>query len=53
MNTNIQRTAAPLDLIGSSPRFRALLTEVELESGAFWPPPRPPNAVLTGLGCMF
>jgi formate hydrogenlyase transcriptional activator len=29
MNTDIQRSVAPLDLIGSSPRFRALLTEVE------------------------
>jgi formate hydrogenlyase transcriptional activator len=29
MNTNIQRSAAPLDLIGSSPRFQALLTEVK------------------------
>jgi formate hydrogenlyase transcriptional activator len=28
MNTDIQRTAAPLDLIGSSPKFRTLLTEV-------------------------
>src|ERR1700693_1899584 len=29
MNTDIQRSAAPLDLIGSSPKFRALMTEVE------------------------
>src|ERR1700693_1497171 len=29
MNTDIQRSAAPLDLIGSSARFRALLTEGE------------------------